>query len=103
MPSQGALMKKLESNPNAVAYISAGLAGESENLRVFALDGVEASHANVVSGSYALSRPLLLLVKGATPAPTVKRFVDYVLDQGQTAVAAQGYVPVRQTAAAALQ
>ncbi len=103
MPSQGALMKKLESNANAVAYISAGLAGESDNLQAFALDGVEPSHANVVNGTYALSRPLLLLVKGATPAPTVKRFVDYVLDQGQTAVAAQGYVPVRHTAAAALQ
>ncbi len=101
MPSQGALLKKLESNPNAIAYISAGLAGESEHLRAFALDGVEPSHANVVSGTYALARPLLMIVKGEAPAPAAKRFVDYVLNQGQDAIAAQGYVPVRQTAAAA--
>jgi phosphate transport system substrate-binding protein len=102
MPSQGALMKKLESNPNAIAYISAGLAGESERLRVFAFDGIEPSHANVVNGAYALSRPLLMIVKDGTPA-SAKRFVDYVLNQGQEAVSAQGYVPVRPTAAAALQ
>jgi phosphate transport system substrate-binding protein len=97
MPSQGALLKKLESNPNAIAYMSAGLANESESLRVFALDGVEPSHTNVVGGSYALSRPLLMIVKGGSPA-SAKRFVDYVLDQGQEAIAAQGYVPVRQMA-----
>jgi phosphate transport system substrate-binding protein len=103
MPSQGALLKKLESNRNAVAYISAGLAGESRQLTAFSLDGVEPSRANVVSGAYKLARPLLMIVKGGTPAPTAKRFVDYVLEQGQETIAAQGYVPLRQTASAALE
>lgn len=101
MPSQGALLKKLESNRNAIAYISAGLAGESKQLAAFSLDGVEPSRANVVGGAYKLARPLLMIVKGETPAPTAKRFVDYVLEQGQETIAAQGYVPVRQAAASA--
>lgn len=100
MPSQGALLKKLESNANAVAYISAGLAGESDALVAFALDGVAPTDANVVSGSYALARPLLMLVKGETPSPLAKRFIDYMLSEGQLAIAAQGYVPVRQVTAA---
>jgi phosphate transport system substrate-binding protein len=103
MPSQGALLKKLESNPNAIAYISAGLAGESGHLVAFALDGVEPSHANVVSGAYKLARPLLMIVKGETSSPMAKRFVDYVLNEGQEAIAAQGYLPVRQAKTAAAQ
>lgn len=97
MPSQGALLKKLASNPNAFGYISAGLAGESDDLIVFGLDGVEPSHRNVVSGSYKLARPLLMIVKGETPSPTAKAFIDYVLADGQTSVAAQGYVPLHDT------
>jgi phosphate transport system substrate-binding protein len=102
MPSQGALLKKLESNPNAIAYISAGIGGESGQLVTFALNGIEPSNANVVSGAYELARPLLMIVKGETPSPMAKRFVDYVLNEGQEAIAAQGYVPVRQVKTAAV-
>jgi phosphate transport system substrate-binding protein len=102
MPSQGALLKKLESNPNAIAYISAGIGGESGQLVTFALNGIEPSNANVVSGAYELARPLLMIVKGETPSPMAKRFVDYVLNEGQEAIVAQGYVPVRQVKTAAV-
>lgn len=95
MPSQGALMKKLESNTNALAYMSSGLATENESLATFALDGVEPTNANVVRGNYPLARPLLMIVKGA-PSPMAKRFLDYMLAEGQTDVASQGYVPVRE-------
>ncbi|MDB5407317.1 MAG: hypothetical protein JWL84_2229 [Rhodospirillales bacterium] len=54
-----------------------------------------------MSGAYALARPLLMIVKGETPSPMAKRFVDYVLNEGQEAIAAQGYVPVRQVKTAA--
>lgn len=95
MPSQGALVKKLESNANALAYMSSGLANESDKVRTFALDGVEPTNANVVKGAYKLSRPLLMIVKG-DPSPMAKRFIDYMLAEGQVDVARQGYVPVRE-------
>ncbi len=85
MPSQGALMKKLESNANALAYMSSGLAGENDRVATFALDGVEPTNANVVNGDYPLARPLLMIVKGA-PSPMAKRFLDYMLAEGQTDV-----------------
>jgi phosphate transport system substrate-binding protein len=95
MPSQGALVKKLESNANALAYMSSGLAAESERIETFALDGVEPTNENVVKGDYPLARPLLMIVKGK-PDPKAKRFLDYMLAEGQKDVAGQGYVPVKQ-------
>jgi len=95
MPSQGALVKKLESNPNALAYMSSGLASENELISTFALDGVEPTNANVVKGDYPLARPLLMIVKGE-PSAMAKRFLDYMLAEGQKDVASQGYVPIKE-------
>jgi phosphate transport system substrate-binding protein len=94
LPSQGALLEKLQANNNAVAYISSGLALNSKNLKTFALDNVEPTDANVTKGNYPLARPLLMVVKGA-PAPTVRHFIDYALSSCQKIVAGHGYVPAR--------
>jgi ABC-type phosphate transport system substrate-binding protein len=37
---------------------------------------------------------LLLLVKGA-PSPAAQRFLDYMLNEGQSVVLEHGYVPVK--------
>jgi phosphate transport system substrate-binding protein len=95
-PSQGALIKKLESNPNAIAYASSGLVSENKRLHAFALNGVEPTAANVLAGAYPLTRPLLMIARGEPPSPTVKAFADFVLGPGQAAVLAQGYVPIRR-------
>jgi phosphate transport system substrate-binding protein len=94
LPSQGALLEKLQSNPNAIAYISSGLALHNKNLKAFALENIEATDANVTNGTYPLARPLLMVVKGA-PAPSVRHFVDYALSSCQKIVGAHGYVPAR--------
>ncbi len=95
LPSQGALLQKLQANDYAIAYISSGLAVRNKNLRTFAFNGIEPTHPNVISGSYPLSRPLLMVVKGS-PDPTVQRFTDYALDRCQKTVSAHGYVPVKE-------
>ena len=94
MPSQGALLKKLESNPNAIAYVSSGLVGEAEGLKAFALDGVEPTNENVAAGRYTLCRPLLVVVRG-TPSRRAQAFIDHLLADGQKVVAEQGFVPAR--------
>lgn len=94
LPSQGALLEKLQSNSNAIAYISSGLALQSKQLKAFPLENIEPTDANVNGGAYPLARPLLMVVKG-NPAETVRRFVDYALTSCQKLVAAQGYVPSR--------
>jgi phosphate transport system substrate-binding protein len=94
LPSQGALLEKLQTNSNAIAYISSGLALNNKNLKSFSLENVEPTDANVTQGAYPLARPLLMVVKGA-PAPTVRHFVDYVVKSCQKIVVAHGYVPAR--------
>jgi len=94
VPSQGANLKKLETNTNAIGYLSSVIAQESAKLKVFKYEGVAPTNENVINGKYRLSRPLLLLVNG-TPEPTWQKFIDYVLNDGQKIIQEQGYVPVR--------
>jgi phosphate transport system substrate-binding protein len=94
LPSQGALLEKLQTNNNAIAYISSGIALKSKHLKAFALESVEPTDENVSGGAYPLARPLLMVGKGA-PAPTVRHFVSYVLTSCQKIVDDHGYVPSR--------
>ena len=93
LPSQGALLKKLESNEHGLAYISSGLALGSDVLKAYSLDGIEPTNENFVSGQYSLVRPLLMLVKGE-PSVMQLHFIDYVLNEGQKIVESNNYVPV---------
>ena len=92
VPSQGANLKKLETNTSAIGYLSSVIALESSQLKVFKYEGVAPTNENVINGKYQISRPLLLLVKG-TPEPTWQKFIDYVLNEGQKIIQDQGYVP----------
>jgi phosphate transport system substrate-binding protein len=94
MPSMGAILRRLEENPNAVAFLSSGMAYSSDELRVHAFEGVAPTNANVLAGTYPLTRPMLLLVKGE-PDPYQQAFIDFVLGPGQAIVEAHGYVPVK--------
>jgi phosphate transport system substrate-binding protein len=94
LPSQGALLEKLQTNSNAIAYISSGLVLNNKNLKAFALENTAPTDDNVTKGVYPLARPLLMVVKRA-PAPEVRHFVNYVLNSCQKIVVAHGYVPAR--------
>jgi len=94
VPSQGANLKKLETNTSAIGYLSSVMAQESSKLKIFKYEGVAPTNENVINGKYRISRPLLLLVTG-TPEPTVQKFIDYVLNDGQKIVQEHGYVPVK--------
>ncbi len=95
VPSQGANLKKVEGNASAITYISSVLAMQSDKLKVFKFEGVEPSNDNVINGSYAVTRPLLLIKKGK-PSLAEQKFIDYVLNEGQAIVLEHGYVPVKK-------
>jgi phosphate transport system substrate-binding protein len=95
LPSQGALLQRLQANDSAVAYISSGLVAQPDSgLHGIVLDGVAPSNANVINGKYKLARPLYLVAKGE-PSRFAQAFVNYLLADGQKIVEAQGYVPAR--------
>ena len=95
VPSQGANLKKLETNTSEIGYISSVLAMQSPQLKVFKFEGVEPTNENVINGNYKLTRPLLLIVKG-TPDTASQKFIDFVLHNGQKIVVKHGYVPVQE-------
>lgn len=87
------------TNPGAIAFASIGFAGslaeKGAPVKLIKLDGTTATSANVVSGAYALSRPLLLVTKGETSG-VAKKFVDFILSaDGQAIVQKNGYIPIK--------
>lgn len=92
LPSQGALLKKLETNTKGIGYISSGQVFGSDKIKAFHLEGVEPTNKNVINGSYPFVRPLLMVVKGKS-GPMAKSFIDYIMTEGQEIVADNYYVP----------
>lgn len=95
-PSTAALIKKLETNDAAIAFVSAGAVSNESSLKVYAVDGVSPTQDNIVNGKYALNRPMLIVAK-PTPPRKVQLFMDYVLGDCQSTVKDMGFVPVRGT------
>lgn len=97
--SQDVALNKVAHDVNAISFASVGVAFEYEksggSIRLLTLDGVEPTEANVASGTYKLSRPLMVMTKGE-PAGEVKDFVNYMQgSQCQAVIKSLGYVPAR--------
>lgn len=96
-PSTAALVKKLESNDAAIAFVSAGAVSQDGDIRVYAVDGVTPTQENIINDKYTLNRPMQLVAK-ASPPRKVQAFMDYVLGDCQQVVKDHGFVPVRTVA-----
>ena len=64
-----------------------------DGVRAVTVDGVPPTDANIRSGSYLLSRPMLLVTRGP-PEGEVKAFVDFVLSREGQAFVERYFVPV---------
>ena len=95
-PSMGALVTKIIENKNAIGYASSGISAQNEGKLIpIAVDGVKPTNENINSGSYKISRPLLVLKKGELTAPE-KAFVDALLSPaGMKIVSDMGFVPAK--------
>lgn len=63
------------SDPGAIGYVS--LAHMSNNVNPVSVDGIYASDATILDGTYKLQRAFILLIKG-TPTGPVKEFLDFI-------------------------
>jgi phosphate transport system substrate-binding protein len=91
--SNGTVREAVASDANAIGYVSIGLV--NGKVKSLAWDGVVATNADVIKGTYPLSRPIYFLTKGE-PAPHVRAFIDYVLSpEGQGLLAAEGLIAVK--------
>lgn len=92
-------IKIVAGNPHAIGYVSIGAAEyEAERgapIRLLALDGVDASVANVRNRTFPLSRPLNLITS-REPQGLIQRFIEFARSpQIHDLVEAQYFVPFR--------
>jgi len=91
--SSGGLLTMVAGNPLSIGYDGIGYVDES--VKGVAVEGISASMATAMDGSYPLSRFLYMYTNGA-PTGDVKAFLDYLLSpEGQRIVAETGFVPIQ--------
>ncbi|MFO8101976.1 MAG: phosphate ABC transporter substrate-binding protein [Dehalococcoidia bacterium] len=89
--SNGAVKTKVESEPDAIGFLSLGYVG---NLKAVTLDGVDPSMENCRNGKYPILRRLYLLTRDV-PDGAVKEFIDFCRsDEGQQIAETEGYIPL---------
>jgi len=93
-PTTLAARHSVSQEPLAVGYLStAWLDGQ---VRAVAIEGVPPTPETIAAGLYPLSRDLFLVTLGE-PQGMARSFIQWTLTpQGQSVVAAQGFVPILQ-------
>ena len=85
-----AVMTTVESVPDAIGYISLG--SLNDTVKAVKVEGVEATVENILAGTYVLSRPFNIAVKGE-PSPLVADFIAWIFsEEGQAVVTGEGYI-----------
>ncbi len=89
----GSVKQNVAGKENAIGYISLGYVDDAVN--ALSIDGVEPTVENVISKSYKISRPFLLLTKGEVSEKT-RAYLDFVMsEKGQAIIKEEGAVPVK--------
>ena len=95
-PSMGALVAKVIENKDAIGYASFGMVNQNAGKLIpLKVDSVQPTEENIVSGTYKISRPLIVVKKGEL-SPEEKAFMDVVTSEvGAAIIDKMGFVPVR--------
>jgi len=89
--SNGAVYHTVSSTEGAIGYI--GLGYLDENVKAVKINGIEASVANVIAGTYPISRSLNMYTNGE-PTGIAEEFLKYLNStEGQVIVEEEGFVP----------
>lgn len=97
LPGTGQVRDVVSRTPGAIGYISIGFVDSdhaSTAVRTLAVDGVDATVANVEDGTYPISRDLYFFTNG-DPSGAAYDYIMYVLspEMAQT-IEDAGYIPV---------
>lgn len=91
---------ELAKNPNGLCGVSLGLPSSLSSevqgkIKIVSLNGVMPNDKSIQTGSYLISRPMLLVTKGL-PKDEVKDFITFILSAEGQAIVAKNFVPVRK-------
>ncbi len=81
----GAVKAEVSKNADAIGYISLGSVDTS--VKTASVEGTAATTANVISGSYKIARPFIVLYRANKINSNTKQFLDWIMSpQGQAIV-----------------
>ena len=95
--SGSAIKESVAQTPGAIGYVGLGFIDSSvKALKISTQTGdIEASIANVLNGTYPISRDLYFITNGE-PTGLAKKFLEFVLSaEGQKIAQEEGFVPVK--------
>jgi len=93
--SNGAVYQTVSSTKGAIGYV--GLGYLDENVKALKIDGIDATIANVITGTYPISRALNMFTNGE-PTKIALEFFKYIdSNEGQTIVEDEGFIPKTAT------
>lgn len=91
--SSGPVEKGVVKNINGFG-VSGISSAKKRKFKLLKLDGKAPTYENIKNGSYALYRPLYLVIKRGNKVPLVRNFIKYAVSaEGQKIIRAQGTVP----------
>ena len=93
------LVQGIKGSPYAIGFFGYAYYAENEDaLHILAIEGVEATAANVDNGTYPLARPLFIYsdAKIMREKPQVAAFIDFYLSYVNEEVVGVGYFPANE-------
>lgn len=91
--SSGPVEKGVLKNLNGFG-VSGISSAKKRDFKLLKLDGKAPTYENIKNGSYALYRPLYLVIRRGNKDPLIRNFIKYaVSSEGQKIIRAQGTVP----------
>ena len=93
--SSGPVEKGVLKNINGIG-VSGISSAKKRDLKLLKLDGKAPSYGNIQNGSYALYRPLYLVINRSNKTPLVRDFIKYAVSrEGQDIIRKQGTLPYK--------
>ena len=89
--SNGAVALAVSITPGAIGYLS--LEYVDDSLKAFSIGGIAPTVENVISGTYEINRPLLMVTNGE-PEGLAADYLDFILSaEGQQIIKDNGFIP----------
>lgn len=95
--SNGAVHQTISTTKGAIGYV--GLGYLDEEVKAVKINGINATIANVVAGTYPISRALNMFTNGEPTGVALEFFKYLDSTEGQTIVEDEGFVPKTATGA----
>jgi phosphate transport system substrate-binding protein len=89
----GAVKAEISRNADAIGYISLGSVDSS--VKTVSVNGVAASTANVVNGSYKIARPFITLYRKESINPETKTFLDWIMSGDGQKIVSKSWISVQ--------